>query len=57
MGRGSHFDWPYRIPGNRRVQTAQIAPTILKLLGLDPKALRAVQLEHAGALPIGDQGE
>jgi hypothetical protein len=42
---------------NRRVQTAQIAPTILKLLGLDPKALGAVRLEHTGALPIRDQGE
>jgi hypothetical protein len=39
------------------VQTAQIAPTILKLLGLDPKALRAVGIEHTGALPIGGQGD
>ncbi len=28
------------------VQTIQIAPTILRLLGLDPSALQAVQIEH-----------
>jgi hypothetical protein len=33
------------------VETTQIAPTILKLLGLDPQALRAVQIEHTRALP------
>jgi arylsulfatase A-like enzyme len=33
-----------------RVETTQIAPTILKLLGLDPGALQAVQLEHTRAL-------
>jgi hypothetical protein len=36
----------------RRVETAQIAPTILKLLGLDPTDLRAVQVEHTRALPL-----
>jgi hypothetical protein len=35
----------------RRVETTQIAPTILSLLGLDPKSLQAVQLEHTRALP------
>ncbi|MEU1623767.1 alkaline phosphatase family protein [Streptomyces sp. NPDC020096] len=34
------------------VRTAQIAPTILALLGLDPNALQAVQREHTEALPV-----
>ncbi|HVH08170.1 MAG TPA: alkaline phosphatase family protein [Gemmatimonadales bacterium] len=34
------------------VTTAQIAPTILRLLGLDPDALKAVQLEGTEPLPI-----
>jgi len=33
------------------VETAQIAPTILSALGLDPDQLQAVQLEHTQALP------
>jgi hypothetical protein len=33
------------------VETAQIAPTILSALGLDPKALQSVQLEHTQVLP------
>jgi hypothetical protein len=35
------------------VETTQIAPTILKLLGLDPNALQAVQIEHTQVLPVG----
>jgi len=35
------------------VETTQIAPTILQLLGLDPNALQAVQIEHTAALPLG----
>jgi hypothetical protein len=35
------------------VETTQIAPTILKLLGLDPGALKAVQEEHTQVLPVG----
>lgn len=35
------------------VETTQIAPTILELLGLDPDALKAVQIEHTAVLPIG----
>jgi hypothetical protein len=35
------------------VETTQIAPTILRLLGLDPDALQAVQIEHTRALPLG----
>jgi hypothetical protein len=33
------------------VQTLQIAPTILKSLGLDPNQLQAVQNEHTPVLP------
>jgi hypothetical protein len=34
------------------VETTQIAPTILRLLGLNPNALQAVQIEHTRALPL-----
>jgi Type I phosphodiesterase / nucleotide pyrophosphatase len=37
------------------VETTQIAPTILKLLGLNPRELQAVRIEHTQALP-GLQG-
>lgn len=33
------------------VETTQIAPSILKLLGLAPRALEAVRIEHTRALP------
>jgi hypothetical protein len=33
------------------VETTQIAPTILKLLGLSPRELQAVQIEHTAVLP------
>ena len=33
------------------VETTEIAPTILKLLGLNPWALQAVQIEHTPVLP------
>ena len=36
----------------RAVETTQIAPTILHLLGLDPGALEAVQIEHTRVLPL-----
>jgi hypothetical protein len=36
---------------NSFVETAQVAPTILKMLGLDPKALDAVRLEGTPVLP------
>jgi hypothetical protein len=39
---------------NRWVETTQIAPTILRLLGLNPNALKAVQIEHTRALQLGD---
>jgi hypothetical protein len=34
-----------------QVETTQIAPTILSLLGLNPQALQAVQIEHTPSLP------
>ena len=34
------------------VETTQIAPTILVLLGLDPQELRAVQIQGTPALPV-----
>jgi hypothetical protein len=37
----------FRIP----VQTTQIAPTILRTLGLDPSELEAVRIEHTPVLP------
>jgi phosphoglycerol transferase MdoB-like AlkP superfamily enzyme len=33
------------------VETTQIAPTILRLLGLNPGELQAVQAEHTRSLP------
>jgi hypothetical protein len=38
-------------PVTSPVETTQIAPTILRLLGLDPNQLKAVQKEHTAALP------
>ena len=38
---------------NRDVETTQIAPTILQLLGLEPRALKAVRIERTAVLPIG----
>jgi hypothetical protein len=35
------------------VETTQIAPTILKLLGLNPFSLQAVREEHTQVLPLG----
>jgi hypothetical protein len=39
------------------VQTAQVAPTILKALGLDPDGLQAVRKEFTSVLPGLDFGE
>jgi hypothetical protein len=33
------------------VETTQVAPTILRLLGLNPRALQAVRIEHTQVLP------
>jgi arylsulfatase A-like enzyme len=37
------------------VETAQVAPTILQILGLDPNALDAVRIEGTPVLPGLDQ--
>jgi arylsulfatase A-like enzyme len=37
----------------RKVETTQIAPTILDLLGLDSNQLKAVRIEHTRSLPLG----
>jgi arylsulfatase A-like enzyme len=43
---------------SKTVETTQIAPTILRLLGFDPSALGAVRIEGTKVLPgIGDQGD
>jgi hypothetical protein len=34
------------------VETTQIAPTILRLRGLNPNGLKSVQIEHTSALPL-----
>jgi len=34
------------------VETTQIAPTILRLLGLNPSTLKSVQIEHTRPLPL-----
>ena len=39
---------------HQTVETTQIAPTILRLLGLDPSDLKAVRIEGTTVLPLGD---
>jgi hypothetical protein len=41
------------VTNSSSVETTQIAPTILRLLGLDPQALKSVQIEGTRVLPIG----
>jgi hypothetical protein len=36
------------------VETTQIAPTILSILGPDPSALEAVRIEHTATLPLSE---
>ena len=42
------------VVNNSWVETTQIAPTIAELLGLNPNALKAVQIEHTRALSLSD---
>ncbi|MER6350887.1 alkaline phosphatase family protein [Streptomyces sp. NPDC001634] len=42
---------PHGVRVGDTVETTQIAPTILRLLGLNPQALDAVRTEHTRALP------
>ncbi|MDP9256825.1 MAG: alkaline phosphatase family protein [Actinomycetota bacterium] len=46
----AHGHWRHVV--GAPVETTQIAPTILQLLGLDPHALQAVQIEHTKTLPL-----
>jgi arylsulfatase A-like enzyme len=39
------------------VSTTQVAPTILKVLGIDPKKLDGVRLEGTAVLPSAELGE
>jgi arylsulfatase A-like enzyme len=41
---------------DRWVETTQVAPTVLRLLGLDPDALQAVRIEGTRVLPGIDPG-
>ncbi|WBP84789.1 alkaline phosphatase family protein [Kitasatospora cathayae] len=43
---------PDGVRQDEKVETKQIAPTILKLLGLKPNALQAVREEHTRVLPV-----
>jgi len=48
-----------KVTVTRRVQTTQVAPTVIKALGLDPRLLHAVRKEGTRALPgvlAGDDG-
>jgi arylsulfatase A-like enzyme len=47
-GAGAHA----HAPRAGSVETTQIAPTILMLLGLDPDQLQAVTIEHTRPLPL-----
>jgi Type I phosphodiesterase / nucleotide pyrophosphatase len=42
---------PHHAVSDEAVQTTQIAPSILELLSLNPRALQAVQIEHTQVLP------
>ncbi len=54
----STFPWSSPAPTSnpnvdgQPVETTQIAPTILRLLGLDPRALQAVRIERTRTLPM-----
>ncbi|MGV4983186.1 alkaline phosphatase family protein [Streptomyces sp. NRAIS4] len=43
---------PHGVRVNGPVRTTQIAPTILRLLGFDPRDLDAVRIEHTRILPV-----
>jgi hypothetical protein len=42
---------------SKRVETTQVAPTILKLLGLSPSSLQAIQREGTQDLPGPGNGD
>ncbi|MEU8687834.1 alkaline phosphatase family protein [Streptomyces sp. NPDC048665] len=43
---------PHGVRVDSPVRTTQIAPTVLRLLGLDPRSLDAVRAEHTRVLPV-----
>jgi arylsulfatase A-like enzyme len=43
---------PHGVRVSGPVETTQIAPTILRLLGLNPRSLEAVRVEHTATLPV-----
>ncbi|MEW2398090.1 hypothetical protein [Streptomyces sp. NPDC046862] len=43
---------PHDVRVNTPVRTTQIAPTMLRLLGLNPRDLDAVRIEHTRSLPV-----
>lgn len=43
---------PHDVRVSAPVQTTQIAPTLLRLLGLNPRDLDAVRIEHTRSLPV-----
>ncbi|MFK0104178.1 alkaline phosphatase family protein [Streptomyces sp. NPDC091217] len=43
---------PHDVRVNAPVRTTQIAPTMLRLLGLNPRDLDAVRIEHTRSLPV-----
>ncbi|MFF5143102.1 alkaline phosphatase family protein [Streptomyces sp. NPDC013157] len=43
---------PHSVRVDAPVRTTQIAPTMLRLLGLNPRALDAVRIEHTRSLPV-----
>ncbi|MEU2426513.1 alkaline phosphatase family protein [Streptomyces sp. NPDC007851] len=43
---------PHDVRVSAPVRTTQIAPTMLRLLGLNPRALDAVRIEHTRPLPV-----
>jgi hypothetical protein len=46
----AHSHWKHMV--DTPVETTQIAPTILQVLGLDPRSLQAVQAEGTASLPL-----
>jgi arylsulfatase A-like enzyme len=46
----AHGHWKHMV--DTPVETTQIAPTILQVLGLDPRSLQAVQAEGTASLPL-----
>ncbi len=48
----SGADTPHHVVDRAAVATTRIAPTILRLLGLDPEALQGVQRQHTKSLPV-----